>query len=264
MEVANHSYSKENAVESLQKLINSWLEENPNRSVAMLAKNSNVGENCIRRILNSNSMPTTANLHKILSFLNPNSTNMMIKNRLAKDLSQHLAFTLSYLFFEEFNNFKPMLEKESILKDFPHQFIFERSSIASGITIAEIISLFGSYGSTVVDNLVKNELVTVSDDIVVCQPEYKLHSWSVELYKSFSANVISNFYKTNSSINYLYNVNEGVSVAGYSKVMDILEAASKQITKTIQENAGDIPLSTVCFMDTMTNINLFESKNEAT
>lgn len=256
-------YSKENATLSLQKMISGWLAENGTRNVSSLARGAGVSEACVRRIMTNNSLPTTINLHKLITFINGEGTHQQILSSLPDDLQKHLTFELSYLQFEEVQKYFAMDQKEKLLPDFAHQVIFERSSMGPGISITEVKELFGSYGETVVNNLIKSELVQNKDGQVVVIEKYKFHSWSNELYKSFLSDSIKTFYKSEFKTNYLYTINESISIAGYSKIMDILELAHKNISHIINENPGNIPLTTGGFMDTMTSKNLFDKESGA-
>lgn len=254
-------YSKENATLSLQKMITGWLAENGTRNVSSLARGSGVSEACVRRIMTNNSLPTTINLHKLITFINGEGTHQQILSSLPDDLQKHLTFELSYLQFEEVQKYYAMDQKEKLLPDFAHQVIFERSSMGSGISLEEVKELFGAYGETVVNSLIKSELVQNKDGQVVVIEKYKFHSWSNELYKSFLSDSIKTFYKSENKINFIFNINENVSKNGYSNVMDVIESTYKHIQKIVNENPGDIPMTTGGFMDTMTSKSLFEKED---
>ncbi len=256
-------YSKENATLSLQKMITGWLAENGTRNVSSLARGSGVSEACVRRIMTNNSLPTTINLHKLITFINGEGTHQQILSSLSDDLQKHLTFELSYLQFEEVQKYYTMDQKEKLLPDFAHQVIFERSSMGSGISLEEVKELFGAYGETVINSLIKSELVQNKDGQLVALEKYKNHSWSTEFAIHFLSDSIKTFYKTDCKVNYLFNINESVSKTGYSKVMDILELAHKNISHIINENPGNVPLTMGGFMDTMTSKNFFEKENGA-
>lgn len=256
------TYSREKAISELKALVLDWLSGKSDRSIASMARGAKVSEACVRRILNDNSMPITENLQKILSFLNSGGTHKQILGSLGEDLRKHIKFELSYLKFEEVQDYVSMVDKESFLPDFVHQAIFERSSISKGISFDEIKNMFGAYGETAAMNLVTAKLAHAVDGQLVCVPELKNHSWSISTYKQFLSDAIKNFYKTTSDVNYIFNVNEGVSETGYSKVMDVIEVAHKNISSLVKDNPGEIPLSVGGFMDTMTYQNIFVKNRE--
>lgn len=257
------NYSKEQACSELKQLVNDWINAKENRNVSSLARGAGVSENCIRRVLNNNSMPITENLRKIILFIKGTDTNKNIISSLMPSLQNHFKFELSYLSFEEIGDYLNILEIEAILKDFPHQFVFERSSMDPGISVTEINEMFGSYADTIIENLSKSNLVSDTDGIIKCNQNYKNHSFSTIYYKNLSTQMIQNFYKTDSAINYLFFQNESVSKNGYAKVMDIIEDSSKKVMAAIKDNPGDIPLAVIHCMDTFSKKDFFTKKKDS-
>lgn len=255
-------YSKENATLSLQKMISGWLAENGTRNISSLARGAGVSEACVRRIMTNNSLPTTINLHKLITFINGEGTHQQILSSLPDDLQKHLTFELSYLQFEEIQKYFAMDQKEKLLPDFAHQVIFERSSMGPGISITEVKELFGSYGETVVNNLVKSELVQKNDGQVVVIEKYRFHSWSVDYAKQFLSDSIDTFFKTDSPFNYLFNINESISIEGYDKAIKFIKSVHCEFSNIVKNNPGTIPFTLGGFMDTMTSKNIFENKGE--
>lgn len=251
------NYSKTVAAESLYSLVNDWINSKESRSVSLLARESGVNESSVRRIITSKIIPSTDNLHKIISYIRSGSSHKALLESLSPELQKHLRFELTYLQFEEFEKYVSMTDKENLLPDFVHQTIFERSSIGDGLFENEIVEMFGNFGRVALDNLIVNNLVSSKEGLVVVNPLYKKHSWSTDLYKNFLSKAIENFYKTETQNNYLFCMNEGVSIKGYCDVMDVLESASNNILKIIETNPGKIPLSVGGFMDTLTYKNVF-------
>lgn len=255
-------YSKEKAISELRSMVSDWIEEKGTRGIAALARGANVSENCIRRILNGNSMPVTENLQKIITFIKGGGTHKNLLNSLGESLQKHIKFELSYLKFDEIQDYVPMLEQEQFLPDIVHETIFERSSMIDGISLNEVKDMFGKYGDQALQNLINAKLVIVDDEKIFCIPELKNHSWSTGKYKQFLSEAIKNFYKTDTQFNYLFSVTEGVSIEGYNKVMDVVEAAHHNILAIVKENPGKVPLITGGFMDTMTFKNVFSKIEE--
>jgi len=254
------NYSKDQACLELKDLINSWLSEKDSRNIAALARGAGVGENCIRRILNSNSMPVTENLHKIVVFIKGDDKHQNLLSSLSTNLKNHIKFELSYLNFDELKDYKSMAAFEEHLSDYSTQFIFERSSMGSGISFEEIKNLFGEIGLSKINTLIELNLVSNNNGIILVNKDYQYHTWSTSLYKKFIPETIKNFYKTESQINYLFNVNEGVSTKGYARIMDVLENAYKQIQDIANNEKGEIPVAVAGFMDTLSNNDYFSNK----
>lgn len=262
MKTANQ-YSKEEASQGLRDVVEQWLKEKPNRNISQLARNCEVSESCIRRILTNNSFPAFENVQKIINFLQAGKTHQQALSSLPNALSDHLKFQLSYLNFEELKNYTPMGEKEDLLPDFAHKAIFERSCIQNGISLDEIKKMFGQKGEIAVQQLIESGLLEFRNGFYVSKTEYRDHSFSQHFYKTYISDTIREFYKSDSQINYIYNITEGVSKQGYAKIMDILEAATLQIQQTAKGMPGDVPLTTGLFMDTMTYENVFNKKGDA-
>ena len=83
-------YSKNTATQELQSLISHWLNEKDDRRLAKLARYAGVTENCLRRVMNQNSLPTTENLHKILLYLKKAKTNQQLVDQLPVTLGDQL------------------------------------------------------------------------------------------------------------------------------------------------------------------------------
>lgn len=255
-----NDYSRNQACIELKGLISNWLSEKQNRNISTFAREAGVSENCIRRILNNNSIPVAENLFKIIVFLNGNKKNSLLISSLPTDLKNLITFELSFLNFEEMSDYSVFTDLEKVLIDFPHQIIFERSSMGKGIDKTEVIDMFGSYGETIINNLQKYNLIQVTDEKIVCIENYKHHSLSTSYYKNLSAQFIQNHYKLESSINYLFFQNESVSINGYAKLMDVLEDASKKAMAVIKENPGEVPVALVNCLDTLSKKDYFTKK----
>lgn len=262
MKTANQ-YSKEEASQGLRDVVEQWLKDKPNRNISQLARNCEVSESCIRRILTNNSFPAFENVQKIINFLQAGKTHQQALSSLPNALSDQLKFQLTYLNFEELKNYTPMGEKEALLTDFAHKAIFERSCIQNGISLEEIKKMFGQKGETAVQQLIEAGLVEFKNGFYVSKPEYKDHSFSQHFYKTYLSDTIREFYKSDSQVNYIYNMTDGVSTKGYAKIMDILEATSHEIQRAVKEFPGDVPVSAGVFMDTMTYENVFSKKGDA-
>lgn len=258
------NYSKDQACLELKDLINNWLSEKDSRNIAALARGAGVGENCIRRIVNSNSMPVTENLQKIVVFIKGADQNKNILSSLSSNLQSHIKFELSYLNFEEVQEYVSIADIENQIPTFVERAIFERSSIHNGISIQEVKDLFGQNGVNSVEKLVKNNFVTTQNDYVIVNEKLKYHSWSFQSAKSLACDSLQFFFKTHTNTNYMFNLNEGVNITGYCEIMDALEKAHKAISQIAKNNPGKIPLTVTGAMDTMTTHDFFAKKVELT
>lgn len=261
----NETYSIEKAAIELNRLVSDWLNSKENRNVALLARSSKVSENCIHRILKSNSMPKAENLQKLVSFIKGPESNQNVFGSLEENLQKHIKFELSYLDFEESKSYVGLGPKEDFLKDFTHHAIFELASMNSGVEISELQNQFGTHGLKVVDSLQKANLVKVVDNRVLAQDEYRYHTSSGVLQKRFLVGAAEEYFKLESNVNYLYTHTGKVTSSGYSQVMDVVEAAHKAIWRIVDTNEGTIPLVVGGFMDSMTANNIFatgENENE--
>ena len=248
---------KEQAVTALQSSVNSWLAENSRRSLASLSRESGVSESSLRRLLNNSTWPSQDNVFKLISYLG-NGNIVSTVNALAEPLKNQIKFDLYYLDFKELKKYVSLGGKDSALKDFTHQVVFERSSIGPGISVAEIRELFGAYGLTAVENLKVAGLITEVDSTIKCVAEYKYHAFTTQMTKDFLAQSIATFYKTQTNYNYIFSFNDGVTTSGYGQIMDILENAQQAIFKIIEDSPGDIPVTIGGFMDTLTTNVLFD------
>lgn len=256
------NYSREETLAALQKLVGDWLNGGINRNASVLARGAGVSEACIRRILNNNSMPQIENVRKIVSFIGAKDSNEKLFKSIPSEITKHLVFELSHLGFKELNDYRSIDAFEKFLPDFSHLVIFERSSMGNGISKDEISKMFGQNGSQISNNLISSGLVEEIDNMLVAKPAFRNHCFSQAIYKHYVGDLIRNFYKDNSQINYIFSVTEGVSAEGYSKVMNIIEQSHKAILQVVQASPGNIPLATGGFMDTMTYDSLFDKTGD--
>lgn len=254
-------FSRNGAVEALQSIINEWLSQDTSRNLAVLSRVSGVSETSIRRIFASSSILSPQNTHKLLFFLKNGKTHKQVFESIPSDLANYLKFQLSFLQFEELNDYVELGPLEKNLPDYTHQLIFERSSISKGINLDEVKELFGLVGLKAVENLQSADMVSVNADrFVIANPSIKNHTPSIEIIKNLLSQNIRQFYKTDSEYNYIFCVHDGVSLEGYCDVMDILSNAYKQIQIIVKKKAGDIPISAGGFMDTLTSENILVRK----
>lgn len=251
-------YSKISATQELQNLISNWLNEKKDRRLAKLARYAGVTENCLRRVMNQNSLPTTENLHKILLYLKKAKTNQQLVEQLPETLGDQLKNQLAFIDFAMISNYRQMVDKEHYLKEFSHKVIFERACMNNGITILQVKEMFGLKGEQAALDLIEDGLIQLVENKYIAKSEFVNHTFSPSFYKKYTAELISEFYKTESDANFIYNFSAGVSVIGYNNIINILKSTTREIQNIIDQMPGEIPITSTLTTETMTYSTIFK------
>jgi hypothetical protein len=253
---------KDTATQSLKKMIEDWLAENPKRKIATLINKSGVSKSSVRRVVNEDTLPSPINLYKILLILlNPEKKFLEISG-IPDVFKVYFENTQLLNTFKEAKKFILLGDIENYLQDSTSLLIFSRASLGNGVSLVEIKDLFGKVGESKLQSLVTNKVVFIENDFAKVFDEHKNFALSSDLTKNFFVNSAEVFYKTNTKYNFVFSRSESVSIKGYCKVMDVLEKAMLDINHVLLENPGDIPFFTGGIMDTMTSDDIFSKKEK--
>lgn len=262
-EAGGYSVARRSAANDLKEIILAWISENPNiRSASQLARDSNVSESCIRRIINDGSLPSSDNLFKLVSYLKPGSCKQVLENSGAK-ISEILKLAKPYL--DDSGNGKvlmpaaPSLEKT--LSSFTVRTIFFLSSFDDGLTVKKANEMFGEAALSAVEYLKSNSGCIVKDGVIYTTTNEATLVMTSEFFKSYLPELIVNFSKPNSKGSFNSCAINQVSKEGYLKLFDHLVQSTKEMVKIINENPGTIPVFVGSSMDTISFSPTFE-KNE--
>lgn len=257
----NTPYNYDDAVVALKVMINDWISFDEKRSKSSLARNANISESTIRRIMNDGVLPQPHNICKIVSFIKGVSTNRDLLEKSGPSLEKVISFHLPYKAFVETKEYVSLEKIENSLASADLKLIFIRSSMGNGVTKEEIQDAYGTRGLKALQKLIDLDLVHRSDDnFYICRKDLKKNTFSTSAYKEISKSLIENFYRENADTNYMFVECDSVSISGFGDVMDILKKAHLDIRKKIDENPGDIPLFATSVMDKMTTLDLFNEE----
>ncbi len=244
------------AVDSLKKMINEWVAEKPNRNVHGLARQSGVSDSTLRRTLNSDVMPVSKNLYKILTTILRNARENVKVSDLQDIFGDYLTEIPDYLKDDQLKTYTVLGAKEDAFVDFTHLAIFERACSNGGISVPAVVDMFGELGRQAIRNLEQSGLVAIESDVVLGAKEVSNHVLSVELSKKFILGAVQNFLKTDNQHNQSFFVSESVSRKGYVQLFDLFAKTNQEALSIVQNNPGNIPVFAVSAMDTMTSENV--------
>lgn len=252
--------SKINAAADLYVLVNSWLEEKPNRNISILSRVSGVSETSIRRIMNNKTFPTNDNLMKVLTAIFDEVRHKDILEKLPLSLSQYIKFNLPFFTFEGHDTRTNAYSLDNILSNSEMELIFIRCSISSGLKKTDMTEEFGTRGLNAVNELIS--LGLLSEDNGLLFSKHNNSTISTALSKRVAISCLTKFYREYAETNRFFAEFDSVSILGYGKVMDVIGEANKNILKIMRENPGNIPIVASGFVDKFTQKNVFNEEED--
>lgn len=253
--------SKEEAVKTLQGIVQGYLDKSPRRSIASLARDSRVGETSLRRLMNDGVLPINDNIVKIVATIKDAVTNRDLVANQDQSVVDLIQYALPYKMFDFIKDYAIVSASvEESLGSSTKKLIFAKASAGAGISKSEIKDDFGRLGLVAAEELSSSGLLIDLGDSFKVAPEYGMHTLSLAATKDLLAAAVKAYYKPETQTNYGFAVYESVTSKTYGEIMGIYEDAFKRVVELVKQNPGDVPVFAGGFMDTMTTSNFFEKK----
>ena len=128
----------------------------------------------------------------------------------------------------------------------------------NGITVLQVKEMFGLKGEQAALDLIEDGLIHLVENKYIAKTEFINHSFSSRFTQKLASELITEFYKNDSNINFISHLSNSVSVSGYNQIINKLKSTSIEIQKMIEQMPGEIPISSVISVDTMTYANIFK------
>lgn len=241
----------------LQKILLDYLDSRPNLSLNGLAKRCAVSEPTLRRIRKGQlkTLPEVTTIIDLLCYVSQENNARKIPELFPGPLAEYLkskAPVLDLMVKVEVSE-----ELTQTLKDPVKYLIYKRAVNDSGVTLDQVLNLFGSYGEKQLAALIQEGLVTQEGDLY--KGENKVFTLSndvfVEHFKA-TADFIKPHKLANSSKNLspgFANYSSGLNKKAYTEVLNIQRKAMNKIRKILFDpNAqGKIPTFVLAAVDTL-------------
>lgn len=245
----------------VNSLLDSWIGQKANRSVSSLSRASGVGESTIRRLKNSNVLPSKDNLIKIIVTLSGEESLLLAYSKLKKDKSPLVELIE--------NEYPYLINSDENLKGYkkigaPQNYLSHMicilSQVKKGISETDLLLVFGARARGALQELVEMGLVQVTEGKIVkyTGEEDVLIGSNVELLPD----LYRDFFKRNTQYNFQRIDMFGVNTEGYCQIMDVLIEASNKIAEIKNTHKGTIPMFAATVMDTLEAECPFQKKEE--
>lgn len=259
------TFEKSQFVSEIQEALIFWLNEKPEvRSVASLSRATGVADSSIRRLLNGGVKIQEDSIFKLLAHVYEVQTFDGISNALDKKpqalkwFEKHFAYLKAAPSLENYK-FSPLSEDiaDSALSYSVYKFI----SAAGPLKPEAVKEQFGVRGELELETMIVKGLVSLEDSLL------KVKDKRIKFTKTQAVSLMPELTKAYLKKDHPYNVRilevEGTTKEGYSKLMDLYERLMEDVSKTLQENPGNIPVIAAGFFDSFTYQPYFEgAKNE--
>lgn len=257
-------YEKNKLVGEIQDILLSWINGKPEvRSVANLSRSTGVTDSAIRRLLNGGAKIADDSIFKILAHVYDQREYDKLFASLEGKLEVQKWFSKNYAYLKK----APVLQEyipsslaeevtESTFKYSVYKYLAARET---PVGFREVKEQFGKKGEIEVERLIVNKLVAVENDFLIVKDK------KIRFTKDQVADLLPEltriYFKRDHAFNGRILEVEGVSKAGYIKILDLYDAFIDGLTTAIKNNPGEIPLIVSGFMDTFTTEPYFEGGN---
>jgi hypothetical protein len=130
------------------------------------------------------------------------------------------------------------------------------------ITTQYIKDQYGLRGELELEKLIEKQFVTIADGKLIAKEQ------RLKITREQAINLLPDITKLYLKKDHIYNARaleiESVSKTGYIKLMDIYETFLGEVSTTLNNNPGDIPVVVAGFFDSLTTQPYFEEKKHET
>jgi hypothetical protein len=256
---------KSKLVSEIQEVLSRWLNENPEtRSVAFLSRKTGVADSTIRRLLNSGTKIHEDSIFKLLAYVFDVQSFDGISAALSEKTEALSWFQKHYAYMKttpSLDVYKHSPIADDITDSVLSFSVYKYRSAAGPLTAKEIKDQFGVRGEVEIEGLILKGLVVLEGDIL------KVKDSRVKFTKSQAIELLPELTRNYLKKDHPFNVRilevEGTTKEGYIRLMDLYERFIEDVSKTLQENPGNIPVIATGFIDSFTYQPYFEGgKNE--
>jgi len=245
----------------VNSLLDSWIGQKPNRSVSSLSRASGVGESTIRRLRNSNVLPSKDNLIKIIVTLSGEESLLLAYSKLKQDKSPLVELIENeYPYLVKSDENLSGYKKTNVPQDYLSHMICILSQVKQGISESELLLIFGARAKGALRQLFEMGLVQITEGKTV------KYSGDKDLLIDSNVDILPELYRDFFKKTTQYNFQRidmfGVNTEGYCQIMDVLIEASSKIAEIKKTHRGNIPMFTATVMDTLEAECPFQKKEE--
>lgn len=257
---------KNKLVGEIQDILTAWLNEKTEvRTVASLSRATGVTDPAIRRLKNNNVKINDDAIFKLLAHIFEVQTFDGISAALEKHPDTLKWFERNFSYLKKSPNLQAY--KISNISDLISQnvislAIFSLVSSKNNLRQSYIKEQFGVIGEFELEKLITEKVIAVN-----ANGELRVEDKKIILSKDQVASLLPDLAKMFFKAEHKYNGRilniESVSIQGYNKLLDAVDAFNEQVRAITNENYGEIPVVTAGFLDTLTTVPYFEGgKNE--
>ena len=257
------SINEEDSIKShIKNILDSYFENNPHMNINSLSKKCSVSEPTIRRIT-SEKVKTLPTVSTVLDIL----TTISKEHRTKKIIDLYPGPVADFL--KEAN---PGIEMEKTeynsklnftLKDQNHYLIYKLSSNSQGVTENKVLSLFGTSGLKVLEQLLTDDFIYKKDSAYFAKSDF--FSDTQENFQDHFKQT-ANFMKpgkfsAKSKLNpMMANYSASITADAYEKIVKIQKKALAETLKLITDESsqGGIPVFILSAIDTLDDKPAFE------
>jgi len=235
-----------------KKIVCDYFNKFSKLSMNAFAQRSGVPVSTLRRVIKSDKAIDVAPhiVLNLLSYIYKEKNMTKLIEKTPESLSLFLTKYFGNFIFEN-HNYKLDTDLNIQLQDSLKYFIYKLASNSSGVTLDEILSLYGSEGRVKVNEMATAGFITY--ELGVFHAKEKNFSLDLETMAKHLPELVSKYRpeKLTSGRNLCYSLSESLNVETIQKVKDIERVAVKKIIEMINKpsNQGNIPYFTLVLSD---------------
>ncbi len=264
----NYTPTKIKFIKELQAMINVWIQDNPVRSVASLARAAKVSDVSIRRLLNNDRKIVNESVFNIISLISGQDTFEGIVEALEKDnkptVQEWFIKYYSYMRnFSDVHDFKRIPVVDMVAANPMAFFVYSLTLIFDQVSQGQFEQEFGGPAMTELDKLIKKGFLQEKEGMIGLPGEKAFLRFTKEQMAYLFSEVSRLFFKPDHKFNAQHLEVGSLSKEGYGELIDLHAEFINGIHHLYETKPGNIPVISAGFTDTLTSRPYFtdEGKN---
>lgn len=261
MDLVTNDIPKEDFCQSvqshLQDVLNLFLDEHPNLSINGISKRCSVSEPTLRRIRSGQvkTLPSVTTIVEILTYISKSKSVVELVAKYPGPIAEFLKDKVPQATHKKQPVYSEKLN--AALMDPVKYLIYKLAVNDIGVTSEKITELFGQYGMTHLEELIKLELIERREESYHATIDYFMpsHDQFVTHFKSVADFIkphkLSSAPKAYSPI--FANYSSSLNKKAYTTIINIQRAALKKIVNVLvdEKSSGNIPTFVLGAIDTL-------------